>query len=122
MSKETQNNRSRAQESTNAIERMYITMRHLLNRGFYKPSGVSGNALRTALLLLRPEIYGTVAEDKAELESLRHRHQLRQQWPGADQRPRRCESQATHGRHRAGSRAARQVHGVQSAPSRRPAE
>ncbi|RYC52373.1 hypothetical protein DN53_10880 [Flagellimonas olearia] len=61
---------TRAQESTNAIERLYITMRHLLNRGFYKPSGVSGNALRSALLLLRPEIYGTVAEDKAELNGL----------------------------------------------------
>lgn len=61
---------TRAQESTNAIERLYITMRHLLNRGFYKPSGVSGNALRTALLLLRPEIYGTIAEDKAELNGL----------------------------------------------------
>ncbi|MEX0360934.1 MAG: hypothetical protein AB3N10_08085, partial [Allomuricauda sp.] len=61
---------TRAQESTNAIERLYITMRHLLNRGFYKPSGVSGNALRTALLLLRPEIYGSVAEDKAELNGL----------------------------------------------------
>ncbi|MFD2100190.1 DUF6909 family protein [Flagellimonas iocasae] len=61
---------TRAQESTNAIERLYITMRHLLNRGFYKPSGVSGNALRSALLLLRPEIYGTVAEDKSELNGL----------------------------------------------------
>lgn len=61
---------TRAQESTNAIERMYITMRHLLNRGFYKPSGVSGNALRSALLLLRPEIYGSIAEDKAELNGL----------------------------------------------------
>lgn len=61
---------TRAQESTNAIERMYITMRHLLNRGFYKPSGISGNALRTALLLLRPEIYGSVAEEKAELNGL----------------------------------------------------
>ncbi len=61
---------TRAQESTNAIERLYITMRHLLNRGFYKPSGVSGNALRTALLSLRPEIYGSVAEDKAELSGL----------------------------------------------------
>ncbi|MEO2050407.1 MAG: hypothetical protein ABGX00_01490 [Allomuricauda sp.] len=61
---------TRAQESTNAIERLYITMRHLLNRGFYKPSGVSGNALRNALLLLRPEIYGTIAEDKAELNGL----------------------------------------------------
>ncbi|TAI47548.1 DUF6909 family protein [Flagellimonas allohymeniacidonis] len=61
---------TRAQESTNAIERLYITMRHLLNRGFYKPSGVSGNALRTALLVLRPEIYGSIAEDKAELNGL----------------------------------------------------
>lgn len=61
---------TRAQESTNAIERLYITMRHLLNRGFYKPSGVSGNALRNALLLLRPEIYGSIAEDKAELNGL----------------------------------------------------
>lgn len=61
---------TRAQESTNAIERLYITMRHLLNRGFYKPSGVSGNALRSALLLLRPEIYGTIAEEKAELNGL----------------------------------------------------
>lgn len=61
---------TRAQESTNAIERLYITMRHLLNRGFYKPSGVSGNALRSALLVLRPEIYGSVAEKKAELNGL----------------------------------------------------
>ncbi len=61
---------TRAQESTNAIERLYITMRHLLNRGFYKPSGVSGNALRNALLVLRPEIYGTVAEEKGELNGL----------------------------------------------------
>lgn len=61
---------TRAQESTNAIERLYITMRHLLNRGFYKPSGVSGSALRSALLLLRPEIYGSVADEKAELNGL----------------------------------------------------
>ncbi|WP_350286755.1 hypothetical protein [uncultured Croceitalea sp.] len=61
---------TRAQESTNAIERLYVTMRHLLNRGFYKPSGVSGNALKNALLLLRPEIYGTVAEEKSELNGL----------------------------------------------------
>ncbi len=61
---------TRAQESTNAIERLYITMRHLLNRGFYKPSGVSGNALRNALLVLRPEIYGSVAEQRAELNGL----------------------------------------------------
>ena len=61
---------TRAQESTNAIERMYITMRHLFNRGFYKPNGVSGEALKSALLQLRPEIYGSVGEEKAELNGL----------------------------------------------------
>jgi hypothetical protein len=61
---------SRAQESTNAIERLYITMRHLFNRGFYKPNGISGEALKNALLALRPEIYGSVAEEKAELNGL----------------------------------------------------
>lgn len=62
--------RTRAQESSSAIERMYITMRHLFNRGFYKPMGVSGETLREALLLLRPEIYGSIGEEKAELEGL----------------------------------------------------
>ncbi len=61
---------TRAQESTNAIERLYITMRHLFNRGFYKPMGVSGETLKNALLQLRPEIYGTVAEEKSELNGL----------------------------------------------------
>ncbi|MCK0144120.1 hypothetical protein MWU78_00485 [Arenibacter sp. F26102] len=63
-------NTTRAQESTNAIERLYITMRHLFNRGFYKPSGVSGAALRQSLLQLRPEIYGSIADEKAELNGL----------------------------------------------------
>ena len=62
--------RTRAQESSNAIERMYITMRHLFNRGFYKPMGVSGETLRESLLILRPEIYGSVAEEKVELNGL----------------------------------------------------
>ena len=61
---------TRAQESTNAIERLYITMRHLFNRGFYKPNGVSGESLKNALLQLRPEIYGSIAEEKAELNGL----------------------------------------------------
>ena len=64
--------RNRAQESTNAIERMYITMRHLFIRGFYKPMGVSGETLREALLTLRPEIYGTIAETKVELSGLQY--------------------------------------------------
>ena len=70
MDKKKRHERTRAQESSNAIERMYITMRHLFNRGFYKPMGVSGETLREALLLLRPEIYGSIAEEKAELEGL----------------------------------------------------
>ena len=63
-------NLSRARESTNAIKRIYVAMQHLLNRGHYKPMGESGNALRTALLELRPEIYGSIAEEKTELNGL----------------------------------------------------
>ncbi|MCR9182177.1 MAG: hypothetical protein NXH73_04560 [Flavobacteriaceae bacterium] len=70
MTKITTHSRTRAQESSNAIERMYITMRHLFNRGFYKPMGVSGETLREALLTLRPEIYGSIAEDKLEIQGL----------------------------------------------------
>jgi len=70
MNKSKRHDRTRAQESSNAIERMYITMRHLFNRGFYKPMGVSGETLRESLLLLRPEIYGSISEEKAELEGL----------------------------------------------------
>ncbi len=70
MSNKKHHERTRAQESTNAIERMYITMRHLFNRGFYKPMGISGETLRESLLLLRPEIYGSIGEEKAELEGL----------------------------------------------------
>ena len=62
--------RTRAQESTNAIEKLYITMRHLFSRGFYKPMGISGESLRKSLLLLRPEIYGSIAEEKIELNGL----------------------------------------------------
>eukprot|EP00218_Dolichomastix_sp_CCMP3274_P004491 CAMPEP_0170165002 /NCGR_PEP_ID=MMETSP0033_2-20121228/78388_1 /TAXON_ID=195969 /ORGANISM="Dolichomastix tenuilepis, Strain CCMP3274" /LENGTH=539 /DNA_ID=CAMNT_0010402649 /DNA_START=91 /DNA_END=1710 /DNA_ORIENTATION=+ len=45
-------------------------MRHLFNRGFYKPMGVSGETLRQSLLVLRPEIYGSIAEEKAEINGL----------------------------------------------------
>ncbi len=62
--------RTRAQESTNAIEKLYITMRHLFTRGFYKPMGISGETLQKSLLLLRPEIYGSIAEDRIELNGL----------------------------------------------------
>ena len=62
--------RTKAQEATEAIERIYITMRHLFNRGFYKPMGISGITLREGLLELQPEIYGTIAEEKLELNGL----------------------------------------------------
>ena len=62
--------RTRAQESTNAIERLYISMRHLFSRGFYKPMGISGETLRKSLLSLRPEIYGSIAEDRVEINGL----------------------------------------------------
>ena len=70
MSKLKTHTRTRAQESTGAIERLYITMRHLFNRGFYKPMGISGESLRESLLTLRPEIYGSITEDKMELQGL----------------------------------------------------
>ncbi|WP_121906019.1 DUF6909 family protein [Ulvibacter antarcticus] len=70
MTQKKKHTRTRAQESTGAIERLYITMRHLYNRGFYKPMGVSGDSLRESLLILRPEIYGSIAEDKIELQGL----------------------------------------------------
>lgn len=62
----------RAQESTKSIEKLYITMRHLFNRGFYKPMGISGETLRSALLSLKPEIYGSIAESKVELNGLNY--------------------------------------------------
>ena len=62
--------RTKAQEATQAIERIYTTMRHLFNRGFYKPMGISGVTLREGLLELQPEIYGSIGEDKVELSGL----------------------------------------------------
>jgi hypothetical protein len=63
--------RTRAQESRAAIERIYVIMRHLFIRGYYKPNGASGSALRQALLALQPEIYGSLADpEKVELNGL----------------------------------------------------
>ena len=66
----TRHTRTRAQESSGAIERIYITMRHLLNQGYYQPMGPAGESLRESLLVLRPEIYGSIAEEKIELRGL----------------------------------------------------
>lgn len=63
--------RTRAQESRGAIERLYITMRHLFTRGSYKPLGISGETLVNSLMVLSPEIYGSVTDpEKLELEGL----------------------------------------------------
>ena len=63
--------RTRAQDSRAAIQRLYIAMRHLFIRGSYKPLGVSGEAMIEALMQLRPEIYGSIADpERVELEGL----------------------------------------------------
>lgn len=63
--------RTRAQESRAAIERLYIAMRHLFIRGSYKPLGVSGEAMIEAMMVLCPEIYGSIADpERVELEGL----------------------------------------------------
>jgi hypothetical protein len=46
-------------------------MRHLLIRGGYKPMGVSGEAMISALQDLRPEIYGSINDpERVELDGL----------------------------------------------------
>lgn len=63
--------KSRARETTESIERLYVTLRHLFYRGFYKPSGVSGESLRSLLMNINPEIYGTMGvSNKIELDGL----------------------------------------------------
>jgi len=62
---------NKSRESTQAIERIYITMRHLFYKGSLKPSGFSGGALRKQLLKLAPEIYGSMSDpNKVEINGL----------------------------------------------------
>lgn len=62
---------SRARETTEAIERLYVSMRHLFYRGFFKPAGVSGESVRELLLTIAPEIYGSMGSpNKVELDGL----------------------------------------------------
>lgn len=71
MSKSLRTQRTRAQESRAAVQTLYIAMRHLFIRGFYKPLGVSGEAIRDALMTLRPEIYGAITDpERVELNGL----------------------------------------------------
>jgi len=66
-------NPSRAQISTAALQRLHNTMRHLFIRGYYKPLGVSGESMISALLDLKPEIYGSIADaEKVELNGLNY--------------------------------------------------
>ncbi|QTV06522.1 DUF6909 family protein [Faecalibacter bovis] len=62
---------SRARRSTDAIERLYISMRHLFHRGVYRVSGNPGKILRNLLFELEPEIYGSMTDpNKVELSGL----------------------------------------------------
>lgn len=71
MSQPLQANRTQAQISRAAIQRLYVSMRHLFLRGGYKPMGVSGESMIQAMLSLKPEIYGSIANDeKVELNGL----------------------------------------------------
>ncbi len=63
--------RTKAQISRSAIQRLYISMRHLFTRGSYKPLGVSGEAMIDSLRLLNPEIYGSINDpERVELDGL----------------------------------------------------
>lgn len=62
---------TRAQISRSAIQRLHVSMRHLFLRGGYKPLGVSGETMISSMLALKPEIYGTIAdEERVELNGL----------------------------------------------------
>ncbi len=63
--------RTRAQISRAAIQRLYIAMRHLFIRGSYKPLGMSGEAIMEAIMQLQPEIYGSIMDqEQVELDGL----------------------------------------------------
>ena len=62
---------SRARLTTEAIEKIYVSMRHLFYRGYFKPGGVSGENIRSLLSTINPEIYGTMnTSNKIELDGL----------------------------------------------------
>ena len=62
---------SRARQTTEAIEKIYVSMRHLFYRGSFKPGGRSGQNIRALLSTINPEIYGTMNNpNKIELDGL----------------------------------------------------
>lgn len=68
--------RNRAQISRAAIQRLQVAMRHLFIRGHYKPLGMSGEAMIEAMMSLRPEIYGSIADpERVELNGLLYIYQ-----------------------------------------------
>ncbi len=67
----TEHELTKAHDSRAAIERLYIEMRHLFNRGWYRHTGPSGNVLADSLKTLSPEIYGSMNDPhKVELDGL----------------------------------------------------
>ena len=53
------------------IERLYITMRHLFNRGFYKPTvGFWRVVKNSTTTTCDQKFIGSIGEDKAELNGL----------------------------------------------------
>lgn len=71
MAKEQYMANSRARETTEAIDRIHVSMRHLFHRGYFKPGGRSGKTLRELLLEIGPEIYGSMGNpNKVELDGL----------------------------------------------------
>ncbi|HMP28901.1 MAG TPA: hypothetical protein PKD85_04840, partial [Saprospiraceae bacterium] len=69
---QNQNNElTHAQISRIAIQKLYITMKHLFFKGEFKPMGNSGSSMVKAMLDLKPEIYGSIADPyKVELNGL----------------------------------------------------
>jgi RNA binding exosome subunit len=60
-----------AQISRAAIQKLHVSMKHLFIRGSYKPLGISGETMITAMLSLKPEIYGSIDnEEVVELNGL----------------------------------------------------
>jgi len=66
-------NLTRARISSSAIQKLYVSMRHLLNRGKYRPLGISGESMISSLLSLKPEIYGSIADsERLEVNGLNY--------------------------------------------------
>ncbi|MDM8550281.1 hypothetical protein QUF72_09395 [Desulfobacterales bacterium HSG2] len=64
---------TKAQKSRNAIKIFQTMADALALRGYYKPSGQSGQTLKDALRMLSPEIYGTMNDPRTtELKGLEY--------------------------------------------------